>query len=132
MSATVNEVWRCISDEKSLRILRAIHDSQPALIADLKMSRKQYYSRIAKLSRCNLVYKSGGGYTVTSLGKIVHGVVRRIAEALGKDYWKFVVIDCLESVDNLQMSNEELKEVIGSIITDTETRDIFISSERSC
>ena len=48
------------------------------------------------------MYKSGGKYTVTSLGKIAYGVVQRIA-ALEKDYWKFVAIDtfreCCEYTD---------------------------------
>ena len=129
MAATVSDVWRCLADKKSLDILRSIHESQPISIIDLNLSRKQYYSRLAKLSRCNLVYRSGGKYTVTSLGKIAYGVVQRIA-ALEKDYWKFVAIDALESVANIRISNEERKKIICSIITDMQTRVILISAEQ--
>ena len=129
MAATVSDVWRCLADKKSLDILRSIHESQPISIIDLNLSRKQYYSRLAKLSRCNLVYRSGGKYTVTSLGKIAYGVVQRIA-ALEKDYWKFVAIDALESVANMQISNEERKKIICSIIKDMQTREILFSAEQ--
>jgi hypothetical protein len=129
MAATVSDVWRCLADKKSLDILRSIHESQPISIIDLNLSRKQYYSRLANLSRCNLVYRSGGKYTVTSLGKIAYGVVQLIA-ALEKDYWKFVAIDALESVANIQISNEERKKIICSIITDMQTREILISTEQ--
>lgn len=129
MAATVSDVWRCLADKKSLDILRSIHESQPISIIDLNLSRKQYYSRLAKLSRCNLVYRSGGKYTVTSLGKIAYGVVQRIA-ALEKDYWKFVAIDALESVANIQISDEERKKIICSIIKDMQTREILFSAEQ--
>lgn len=127
MAATESDVWRCLADNKSLDILRSIHESQPISITDLNLSRKQYYSRLAKLSRCNLVYRSGGKYTVTSLGKIAYGVVQRIA-ALEKDYWKFVAIDALESVANIQISDEERKKIICSIIKDMQTREILFSA----
>jgi hypothetical protein len=73
------------------------------------------------------VYRSGGKYTVTSLGKIAYGVVQRIAE-LEKDYWKFVAIDALESVANIQISDEERKKIICSIIKDMQTREILFSA----
>ena len=124
MTTTESDVWRCLADNKSLDILRSIHESQPISIIDLNLSRKQYYSRLAKLSRCNLVYRSGGKYTVTSLGKIAYGAV------LEKDYWKFVAIDALESVANIQISNEERKKIICSIIKDMQTREILFSAEQ--
>lgn len=129
MAATAGDVWRCLADNKSLDILRSIHESQPISIIYLNLSRKQYYSRLAKLSRCNLVYRSGGKYTVTSLGKIAYGVVQRIA-ALEKDYWKFVAIDTLESVANIQISDEERKKIICSIIKDMQTREILFSAKQ--
>ncbi|MGC1133131.1 MAG: hypothetical protein WA941_09935 [Nitrososphaeraceae archaeon] len=129
MAATASDGWRCLADNKSLDILRSIHESQPISIIYLNLSRKQYYSRLAKLSRCNLVYRSGGKYTVTSLGKIAYGVVQRIA-ALEKDYWKFVAIDTLESVANIQISDEERKKIICSIIKDMQTREILFSAKQ--
>ena len=130
MAATESDVWRCLADNKSLDFLRSIHESQPISITDLNLSRKQYYSRLAKLSRCNLVYRSGGKYTVTSLGKIAYGVVQRIA-ALERDYWKFVAIDAFEmSVANIQISDEERKKIICSIIKDMQTREILLSAEQ--
>jgi hypothetical protein len=129
MAATAGDVWRCLADNKSLDILRSIHESQPISIIYLNLSRKQYYSRLAKLSGCNLVYRSGGKYTVTSLGKIAYGVVQRIA-ALEKDYWKFVAIDTLESVANIQISDEERKKIICSIIKDMQTREILFSAKQ--
>lgn len=129
MAATAGDVWRCLADNKSLDILRSIHESQPISIIYLNLSRKEYYSRLAKLSRCNLVYRSGGNYTVTSLGKIAYGVVQRIA-ALEKDYWKFVAIDTLESVANIQISDEERKKIICSIIKDMQTREILFSAKQ--
>lgn len=129
MAATVSEVWGCLADNQSLDLLRSIHESHLISIIELNLSRKQYYSKLAKLSRCNLVYKSGGKYTVTSLGKIAYGVVQRIA-ALEKDYWKFVAIDALESVANIQISDEERKKIISIIVTDMQTREILISAEQ--
>ncbi len=94
------------------------------------MSRKQYYSRLAKLSRCNLVYRSAGRYTVTSLGEIAYGIVQCVAVALEKDYWKFVAIDSLEGIVNVHISDEERKKIISSIVTDMQTREILMSSEQ--
>ena len=52
--------------------------------------------------------------------------------SIEKNYWKFVAIDCLESVASIQISEEERKTIISIIVTDMQTREILISAENSC
>ena len=75
MARTESDVWRCLADNKSLDILRSIRERQPISITDLNLSRKQYYSRLLSYLGVITCIRSGGKYTVTSLGKIVYGVV---------------------------------------------------------
>ena len=66
------------------------------LITKLKLTRKQYYSRISKLTNAGLVKRQKGRYLLSAFGKVIYrahmNFEERIESALGI-YWKLVALD---------------------------------------
>jgi hypothetical protein len=89
--------------------------SSDTLMTKLNMTKKQYYSRIGKLTRNKLVYRTSGRYFPTSLGKIVYETQTIIGKAVA-DYWKLKAVDGLENSHSDQMPKEEYDKVIDALI----------------
>ena len=101
-------VLRALSDDKSLELFKIISSDSLAdaphvisnrglintqlLISKVKLTRKQYYSRISTLISSGLVKESNGQYLLTSLGKVLYDVNCLIDQAI-RDHWKLKAID---------------------------------------
>ena len=74
---TIIEILKAISDSKALVIFNTISHSSSSsdtLITKLKITRKQYYSRLSALTKAGL-QKESGRYSLTSLGKVIHNAL---------------------------------------------------------
>ena len=114
------DVLSAIADDNSLLLFGVIacSDSEvntDTLIARLHITKKQYYSRIGKLTRSKLVNRTSGSYFPTSLGKIVYETQTIIGKAIA-DYWKLKAFDGLENSDSDQMPKEEYDKVVDALI----------------
>ena len=114
------DVLGAIADDKSLLLFRAIASSESeadtdTLVSRLHITKKQYYSRIGKLTRAKLVNRTNGKYFPTSLGKIVYETQTIIGKAIA-DYWKLKAVDGLENSDSDQMPKEEYDKVVDALI----------------
>ncbi|MDQ3903816.1 MAG: hypothetical protein M3247_09290, partial [Thermoproteota archaeon] len=92
------------------------------LKADLKLTSKQYYSRMSALSRSNLVQKKGGILSLTSFGKLVYESQITIEKGLD-DLAKLKVIDSLEASTGL--SNEERDNIVNILLQNGELKTIL-------
>lgn len=105
-------VLRNISDDKALELFRTIaqgnFDSKN-LKSSAKLTRKQYYSRLSRMTRAGLVRKKTGRYMLTTFGKIVYESVLMVENAL-ESYWK------LKAIDSLEISNELPKEERNKLV----------------
>ena len=117
MFSTIDEsdLIRCIADEKSLRLFRAIYDGRPVTISGMNLTRKQDHSRLQMIVDAKLVERSNGRYAVTSLGKVVHGFLDFLETALTKDYWKYIAIDSVTDADP-PLPVEEQTQIVSSIM----------------
>ena len=124
---SIADVLDTISDDKSLVLFNTIalsnSDGSDILISKLKLTRKQYYSRISKLVKVDLVVRRNGKYFLTSLGKIVYDAQKIIGNAVG-DYWKLKAVDTLEITD--QMPKEEYNEIINALIENEKIKEGLI------
>ena len=120
---TESDVLKCISDEKSREMLGSIQERVPLSLSNLKLSRKQYYSRLHNLIICGLIQKTNGRYALTSFGKVIFDWHLVITDTIAKEYWKLRAIDTLGSsgipdserskmVDTL-IENEKLRQFLG-------------------
>ena len=124
---SIADVLDTISDDKSLVLFNTIalsnSDGSDILISNLKLTRKQYYSRISKLVKVDLVVRRNRKYFLTSLGKIVYDAQKIIGNAVG-DYWKLKAVDTLEITD--QMPKEEYNKIINALIENEKIKEGLI------
>jgi predicted transcriptional regulator len=99
-------VLRTIADDKSIELFTTVAletiDSKN-LKSRTKLTRKQYYSRLSRMTSAGLVRRKNGKYILTTFGRIVYDCKATIENALN-NYWK------LKAIDSLETSNEVPKE----------------------
>ncbi len=121
----IASVFKALSNAHALSLLRAIATERrepDVLKADLKLTSKQYYSRMSALSKSNLVQKKGGILSLTSFGKLVYESQITIEKGLD-DLAKLKVIDSLEASTGL--SNEERDNIVNILLQNGELKTIL-------
>ena len=119
-----------ISDKKASNIFKSIASAgsnTDILISQLKLTRKQYYSRMSRLLQAGLVKRQKGRYLLTAFGKVIYSaqmnLEAKIENALD-NYWK------LKAIDSLEMpSREETGKVICALIENEEIKTILMNEE---
>ena len=117
-----------ISDKGASNIFKSIaslDSNSEILITKLKLTRKQYYSRMSVLLKAGLVKRYKGRYFLTAFGKVVYNarvnLEAKIEDAIS-NYWK------LKAIDSLEMpSGEETEKVISVLIDNQEIRGILMN-----
>ncbi len=123
---TIAAVLRNISDEKSWGLFRTIAQEEfdsKSLKNSAKLTRKQYYSRLSRMTRAGLVRKRSGRYNLTTFGKIVYESQLIVENAL-QNYWKLKAIDSLE-ISN-ELPKEERLKVIESLVGNEDLKQILV------
>jgi len=125
-SQTPATVLRTIADDKSMELFKTIAqgtiDSE-SLKNKTKLTRKQYYSRLSRMTKSGLVRKKSGKYLLTAFGKVVFDAESTVEHAL-TSYWK------LRAIDSLEMSNElpkeEQQKLIDALLDNQEIKGILV------
>src|SRR5947209_90721 len=129
-SLSIVDVIKAISDDKSLMLFNTIalaSGSSDILQTTLKLTRRQYYSRMSHLVKAGLVIRKNGNYFVTSFGKIAYNVPLMIGNAVA-NYWKLKALDSfkLSSSASPQLPVEEYDRVIDTLLDgNDEIKDIL-------
>ena len=72
---TTRKILQAISNEESLELFNFIAEGKScfnSLVQEGKMTRKQYYPRLAKLVQLDLVKKVGKTYLLSPFGSVVY------------------------------------------------------------
>ena len=128
-SECLAEFIKLISDDKSLLIFKTIFvesgDSSDILRNQLKLTRKQYYSRITRLVKAGLVKRQKGRYFLTAFGMVIYDTQRLLGNAV-KNYWKLKALDSL--VANDKVPKEERSKIIDLMISNPQIKEILLSN----
>ena len=131
-SERLAELIKLISDDKSVLILNTIFlasgDTSKILRTRLKLGRKQYYSRMSRLSKAGLVKRQKGRYFVTAFGKVIYDAQRLLVSAV-KNHWKLRAIDSLKVEDDDMLPKEERIKIIELMIGNQQIKKILLSPE---
>ena len=126
------EVINLISDDKSLLIFKTIFlasgDSSEILRTQLKLTRKQYYSRMSRLTKAGLVKRQKGRYFVTSFGKVIYEAQRLLGSAV-KNHWSLKAIDSLGVAIDDNVPKEERVKIINLMIGNPQIKEILLSTK---
>jgi predicted transcriptional regulator len=126
----VADTMSAISDDKALSLFKAVaiseNDCSSILITKLRLTRKQYYSRIKKLMYVGLVKRIGSKFSLTSFGKVIYSKVINIETAI-EYFWKLKAIDSITMSANSDLPPQEYQKIIDTLIDDHEIKDVLIS-----
>lgn len=125
-------VLRVISDDKVLTLFNTIAiatDGATIAISSLKLTKKQYYSRMSAMIDADLITRRRGRYYLTSFGKVVYEAQMLIDRAQ-QNYWKLKAIDTIES-SNDALTPEQRTRFIDSLIADNDLKRILQNSNES-
>jgi predicted transcriptional regulator len=124
-------IMGAISDKKASNIFKSIASSElnsDILITQLKLTRKQYYSRTSYLIKAGLVKRQKGRFLLTSFGKVIYSaqlnLEAKIESAL-TNYWK------LKAIDSIESSSDDLNNIISALIDDQEIKSALMKEEES-
>jgi len=129
---TKAQVLDAISDDNALKLFDAIaNDGEESSLEKLRMTRKQYYTRLAKLVKTGLVKRQKRKYTITSFGKVVYNIHLTFYKAM-ENSWKFKAIDAMSEKNEL--SAEEYQKALDLLLdkdSDRFKQILFNTSTRS-
>ena len=125
------EIIQIISDDKSVLLLQTIFlasgDTSKVLRTRSKLGRKQYYSKMSRMSKAGLVKRQKGRYFVTAFGKVIYDAHRLLVSAV-KNHWKLEAIDSLGN-QILLLPKEERVKIIERMIGNQQIRQILLSPD---
>ncbi len=131
-SKFVAGIIKLIADDKTWLIFSTIFlasgDSSETLRTELKLTRKQYYSRISRLIKAGLVKRQKGKHFVTAFGRVIFDSQRLLGIAI-KTYWKLKAIDSLGVANDSKMPKEQRNKIIEELIDNRQLKDISLSTK---
>jgi len=122
---SVVEILEAISDVKSLKLFNTIATkggNSEDLSVQLKLSRKEYYSRMSRLMKTGVVKRKNGKHFLTAFGKVVYDAQVTIKKAV-ESYWKLKAIDSIDLSDEITV--KERDKLIQTLVDDVEIREIL-------
>ena len=122
------EILSLIAEPKCSAIFRTMGEfGKPTElhITRLKMTRKQFYSRLNQLIKNDLVKRSQGKYELTLFGKVVFEIEEKIQHSID-NYWKLKAIETLDE----SLPDAEKTILINSIVSDPQIRDLLDRNAR--
>ena len=131
-SMLIAGLFKLKSDEKTRVICNTIFlaggSSSVTLRAELKLTKKQYYSRITRLVKAGLVKRQKGKYYVSAFGKVIFDSHSLLGTAI-KNYWKLKAIDYLGVANDSKMPKEQREKIIEGLIDNPQLKDISLSTK---
>ena len=122
---SVVEILEAISDVKSLKLFNTIATkggNSEDLSVQLKLSRKEYYSRMSRLMKTGMVKRKNGKHFLTAFGKVIYDAQVTIKKAV-ESYWKLKAIDSIDLSDEITV--KERDKLIHTLLDDVEIREIL-------
>jgi hypothetical protein len=128
----ITNILKAISDDKALTLFNSIailgekNGCIPS-IKEMKLTTKQYYSRISGLMKADLIKKSKGCYSLTLLGKIVYDAHLNIGRALN-NYWKLKALDSIQTSAIGQLPEEEFMRLADTLLDNHQIKNILFGA----
>lgn len=125
----IEEIFAVLSDDTTIRMLKLAATgfrARGGYPNKLKITKKQYHTRLHKLVTIGLIQKRGGVYVLTALGQIVDKTMLKIAEEVVSNYWKLKAIDSLEKKE---IPVEEKRKIIDDILAGTVIKECLVKMD---
>ena len=126
---TTCKILQATSSPESQELLRIIDKGEDShdLVVKGKMTRKQYYLRLAKLVEMDLVKRAEGKYKITIFGKVIYETHLRLAVVVNNRF-KLRALELLYSTSTIPVS--ERSKLMDQIINDTGKMEIILKHDK--
>jgi hypothetical protein len=127
---SVVNILNAISDDKSLLLFNTIaitNGETEFQVRKMGLTLKQYYSRMAKLTKADLVRRKNGIYFLTLMGRIVYDSQMIIGKSLNY-YWKLQALDSIQTASSAGLPKEEISKLVDTLIDDYQIKDILMKA----
>ena len=127
---SVADILNAISDDKSLLLfntIAVINGETEIQVRKMGLTLKQYYSRMAKLTKADLIRRKNGKYFLTLVGRIVYDSQMVIGKALNY-YWKLQALDSIQISSTAGLPKEEISKLVDTLIDDYQIKDILMKT----
>jgi CheY-like chemotaxis protein len=122
-SLSLSNILKATAEPKSLLIFQYIASESLdsyVLIKKMKLTPKQYYSRLSLITNAGLVNRKNKKYYPTSLGKVVYGLQVTVQKALD-NYWRLKAIDSFNDI-----SKQEKELLTKQLIDEKDVTELLI------
>lgn len=118
------QLLRTLGDARTLQIFQVLRQGHSLAVEDVQqdMTRKEFYSRMAKLKAVGLIRKNKG-YHITALGKLVANKIIDVAGELCKNHWTLKAVDALLTPE--EIPREELDRMIALLVKDRDMQKVL-------
>ena len=123
---SVAQILHVICDDKSLKLFNAVSTkggNSEELLVQIKLTRREYYSRMSRLMKTGMVKRKNGVLFLTAFGKVVYEAQKTIIKAVEYD-WKLKAIDSVNLSDGI--SANERERLVDTLIEDKEVKEILL------
>ena len=124
---SIVDILKSISDDKGLILFNTIalaNGESEIQIRKLGLTSKQFYSRISKLTKADLIKRKYGRYSLTVLGRVVYDAHTTIGKAL-MYYWKLIAIESIETSPSVKLPKDDLAKLVDTLIDNQQIKDII-------
>ena len=123
---SIADILKSISDDKGLILFNTIalaNGESEIQIRKMGLTSKQFYSRISKLAKADLIKRKYGRYSLTVLGRVVYDAHTTIGKAL-MYYWKLKAIESIETSPSVKLPKDDLAKLVDTLIDNQQIKDI--------
>src|SRR5919204_5125568 len=129
---SVVETLKAISNEKALIVLKTVALGKVdgnMVRGKTKLTSKQYYSRMSKMTKAGIVKRKSGRYNLTTFGKVVYDAQVTIENAIN-NYWKLKAVDSIIEISD-EAPKEEFNKIVDILIDNHQIKDSLIIMRRT-
>ena len=123
---SIVDILKSISDDKGLILFNTIalaNGESEIQIRRMGLTSKQFYSRISKLTKADLIKRKHGRYSLTVMGRVVYEAHTTIGKAL-MYYWKLKAIESIETSPSVKLPKDDLAKLVDTLIDNQQIKDI--------
>jgi hypothetical protein len=123
---SIVDILKSIPDDKGLILFNTIalaNGESEIQIRKMGLTSKQFYSRISKLTKADLIKRKYGRYSLTVLGRVVYEAHTTIGKALTY-YWKLKAIESIETSPSIKLPKDDLAKLVDTLIDNQQIKDI--------
>jgi len=125
---SIVDILSTLSDDKAFILYNTIAlgggQNFRALIKNMGITRRQYYSRIFKMTKAGLIRRENATYVTTLLGNVVYKAISLVGMGL-KYYWVLKAIESFQAPSAIN-SKEAISTLIDSLIEDLDIKKILM------